>query len=393
MSSPILGLVLAFLAPQGGAAPPVGETDIAIRGGDANSGLRTFCLDRDGRLFVLVGPARARTVELKDSSSEVRVLDRDGKLVKSWKVDFQADALAVGADGDVYVAGTGKVARYDADGKRLRLVHLAHAAALQKHPDSLVKRLKAQVDQQRQTLDSAVKLLKDRKERIEARPPAERTQLDNRQLAECVNSLRQAEIETRRLVAFKADAAAADLALHLRSVMGVTVSPRDVFIVCGEEQHFSYSVWRFDHDLGNPKHLLSGLSACGTQADVQADGIELLVAENARHCYVRYDRDGKKLAEVAVRGKGTGPASGWCSPMNLCVLPKGDVLASESNGVVKRFSADGEYQGVVVGRTRLERGGCGPAAIAYWPRDNRLYLADVFKSRIVVLNAVAPTGR
>ena len=58
---------------------------------------------------------------------------------------------------------------------------------------------------------------------------------------------------------------------------------------------------------------------------------------------------------------------------------------------VERFSANGQYQGIV-GRTRLKEG-CKPVAIAFWPRDNRLYLADVVTSRIVVLSAVAPTGR
>ena len=62
MSSPILGLVLAFLAPQGRAAPRQGRPRTsrppsAIRG--SARGSWPLCLDRDGQLVVLVGPAQS----------------------------------------------------------------------------------------------------------------------------------------------------------------------------------------------------------------------------------------------------------------------------------------------------------------------------------------------
>ena len=104
------------------------------------------------------------------------------------------------------------------------------------------------------------------------------------------------------------------------------------------------------HDLKSPVRIVEGLRGCCSQMDIQSKDGEVWVAENARHRVVRYDRDGKVLASFGKADREKASCfGGCCEPKNLRFGPAGELYASESGPpvVVKRFSLDGKFLGVV----------------------------------------------
>lgn len=69
--------------------------------------------------------------------------------------------------------------------------------------------------------------------------------------------------------------------------------------------------------------------------------------------------------------------------MNLRASTKGDIFTSESEGYIKRFSAKGEFMGVV-GKVAIG-GGCKNVAIAMSPNEEKVYFCDQPGSKIFIL--------
>src|SRR5262249_26780922 len=89
----------------------VGE--IEVLGTDGKTRLQTFCTDADGHILALVAPERSYGAPLKDSFGEVHIISSSGKTIDTWKVKFHANSINIGPDGTVYVAGDGRVAKFD----------------------------------------------------------------------------------------------------------------------------------------------------------------------------------------------------------------------------------------------------------------------------------------
>jgi hypothetical protein len=118
--------------------------------------------------------------------------------------------------------------------------------------------------------------------------------------------------------------------------------------------------------------------------DVQCCEDELFVAENSRHRVVRYDAAGNKLASWGMRdrdGKGKN-FGGCCNPMNTRLVG-GKLYVSESDGRVKLFSPDGEYQGLV-GKASVQPG-CKSSIVDVSADGETVYYFDVQNSAICVL--------
>lgn len=133
-------------------------------------------------------------------------------------------------------------------------------------------------------------------------------------------------------------------------VSGIAVSDQDVFVVTQSPEDFGFSVTRFDRSLKNPKKVLSQLSGCCGQMDVQAFRGELWVAHNGRHKVERYSRDGKMLSSFGKNDrKAADGFGGCCEPKNIRFAPDGTLLTAESGPptVVKRFDLNGKFLGVV----------------------------------------------
>jgi hypothetical protein len=135
-----------------------------------------------------------------------------------------------------------------------------------------------------------------------------------------------------------------------REITGIAVTEQDLFVACPMRQGWGYAILRMDHNFLNAKMVLSGLSGCCGQMDVQAREGELWIPENTRHRVARYDRDGKLLGTFGKRDrKAADGFGGCCEPKNLRFAANGDVLTAESGPpvVVKRFSPEGKFLGVV----------------------------------------------
>lgn len=70
--------------------------------------------------------------------------------------------------------------------------------------------------------------------------------------------------------------------------------------------------------------------------------------------------------------------------MNLCFLEDGEVVTSESEGLVKRFSPSGEFSGLI-GKAKVS-GGCKNVAVAASPDGKRIYFYDLQGSKIIILS-------
>jgi hypothetical protein len=140
------------------------------------------------------------------------------------------------------------------------------------------------------------------------------------------------------------------------------------------------------HDFREPKQIISGLSGCCGQIDIQAAADGLYVAENSRHRVVKFDREGKRLDAWGKRDRegSAGGFGGCCNPMNLCFLPGGYVLTAESEGLMKRFTADGKYDGLL--GTAQVSGGCKNVAVAVSPDGKHAYFYDQQGSQILIFD-------
>ena len=96
-----------------------------------------FCLTPDDK--ILAG--------CTGEKGEVRVLDAEGKLVDSWSLPVNPDAIFCRADGTVFVAGEGKVVKLSADGKVTLTKDAPQAVAIQAHPEKLREEIIAQAKQ------------------------------------------------------------------------------------------------------------------------------------------------------------------------------------------------------------------------------------------------------
>ena len=92
--------------------------EVKLTGKNGNS-LQTIGVDATGRILALVAQPRGFSQSQKNVTSEVHVLDQDGKTTGVWTVKFHANAVNAGPDGTVYVAGDGKLAKFDKDGKMI----------------------------------------------------------------------------------------------------------------------------------------------------------------------------------------------------------------------------------------------------------------------------------
>ena len=364
----------------------VAEVKVAKKGALA---LQTLCLDADGRVLGVVAPPRGFTAPVQGAASEVHVFTPDGKPVTTWKVPFHAHSINTAPDGTVYVAGDGKVARFDKAGKSLgEPVELPHVTELLKDRDALRKksevRLKKEKEQNEASMKEIKKQMADRIKKLEEKKEEDRTKTEKRQLEQYRMILKSYEESDNYYAKRTVEQVMSETLGRLRIINGIAVGESDVFVACGETEGWGYAVWRMDRDLTNPKKVLGDVGGCCGQMDVQVMGKDLLVAENTKHQFARYDRDGKKLGGYGKRGEDTNPAcfGGCCNPMNVRACA-GDILTAESEGVVKRFSGTGEFKDVI-GTVKIA-GGCKNVAVAASADGSKVYFCDQPGSRFFVL--------
>jgi hypothetical protein len=361
--------------------------------GDKGLTLQTLCIDSKDRVVALVAPPKPYGAPTKGATAEIHLYDADGKQVKKWTVNFHATAVNCGPDGSIYVAGDAKIAKFDADGKQVgETAELPHVAAIMKDKDGLKTKAEAQLkkekEQMAQVYANARKQIAEQIKKIEDKKPEDRSKTEERQLEQFKSIVKQYEQIENEYKNRTVEQVIEQMTGRMRVANGLAVSEKEVFIACGDVG-YGYAVWRFTKDLKDPKQILSEIGGCCGQMDIQCHGPDVLVAENTKHQFTKYDREGKKIGSFGKRGQDTDPTcfGSCCNPMNLRALGTGDVYTAESEGIIKRFGPSGEFI-ETAGVVRLT-GGCKNVAVAVSADAKKIYFCDLPGSKFHILEKKA----
>jgi len=390
------------------------KTVVTVASAKDGSKLEDFCIDANGHILALLGASTAgefgedgsvlagalrllqgATAAPPKFECAVHLFDAKGDLLEKWPVGFTGQAINIASDGTILIGGDGRIARFDAKGTKLQEEESPQMTYIAKHPEEMRERAKEQLESDLVTYADQVKQLEDQLKELAESKKEERGKEEKAEPAE-PGVLQLNEATLKQIIAsYKShlktlekqtvDDVLNQVMTRAKRINAICASKGDVFVTCPAMQGYGYGVWRTDETFGNAKEIVKSLSGCCGQMDVQCCNGELYVCENSKHRVVRFDRDGKEIAEFGKRDReGNGENfGGCCNPMNLCFNKGGDLYVSESNGVVKRFTPAGKYLGVV-GIANVEPG-CKNSCVAATADDGHLFYIDIHKSQIIVL--------
>lgn len=306
--------------------------------------VHNYCVNTDGNLLACCGGKFVRVLDEQSGKTEditekaeIRVFSPEGKLTATWPVEKKLQTICVARSGAVFAAGSGMILRLDQGGK----VMASAPSPVANEPVVIGEDIKKMLKEMNRSNDAERKKMKD-------------------------------QLEKRRA-----------------NFTGIAVTDQDVFVCVPTPNDFTYRVYRFDHDLKNPKLIVEKLRGCCGQMDIQACDGNLWVPHNARHRVECHDRDGKELSQFGKRGR-VKPEQfgGCCEPKNLRFTSAGDILAAESGPptCIKRFSKTGKFLGVVA-MVPDSRGDCVRMTVEASPDGKRFYLLDTTKDIIRVFGA------
>lgn len=348
--------------------------------------LNTFCLDNDGQILAGCNAGTAR-----DGSGKgvIRVFDGEGKFLRSWNVPIDPEAINVAPDGSVLVAGDGKLLRLDSSGKKKQEAVSPHYDKLKSGGEALRKQVIARAKQQNQTYDRIIEIYTDRVGKIQKKENPSATE---QRLLKAYQQQLAAMKEARKKLSQKSEPTEKEIdqqvAALLKSKAGVSSISSDgehVYVATRALEGYGFAIWRTDTQFKNGKQIVTGLRGCCGQMDVQANKKGIYVAENSRHRVVCYDNGGKELLTWGKGDrKGVEGFSSCCNPMNVCFGKNNEVYTAESNtGRIKRYSAQGKLLDYV-GDVKLVPG-CKKVSIAVSKDTNRVYMLDITRNHIIVM--------
>ena len=184
---------------------------------------------------------------------------------------------------------------------------------------------------------------------------------------------------------------------------GLAVSENYLFAAFGVgwSTRATENIVRFDRNLGTPEVLIEKQFGCCAHVDLDVKDGVLLVAENSRHRVNRFSFDGELIERWGKRDRSNIEGfSSCCNPVNIDFGPDNVLYTAESGlGRVKKYSAKGEYLGVVgyVDTTKFLRGSHMASQSCYIPIEvgkdaKRIYVMDVRANMIRVLQVRADQG-
>jgi len=346
--------------------------------GAARGALHNFCLDRQGNVMACVGGIRFEYVETEgglgmemktiEEPSEIRIFSPGGELLRTWKLDFKPEAICQRADGTVFVAGDGTVAKLSAAGEVLAKAESPAVAETDDDADDEDEGDDADNDDAEEEDENG----EDNGEDQSGKDEQKQSKSILEALIEALGGPSQEDTAQEM-----SEQEREWMRQRRREVTGVAATDRDVFIACPMREGYGYAVWRMDHELKNPEQIVENLRGCCGQMDIQARGGNLWVAENARHRVVCYDREGKELSQFGKRDRKSPEGfGGCCEPKNLRFDAEGVLYAAESGppNVVKRYTPEGEYLGVAV--LADFRGGCVRTTVEVSSDGRQIYVLD-----------------
>ncbi|MGL4513406.1 MAG: hypothetical protein ACRCT8_09975 [Lacipirellulaceae bacterium] len=379
------------------------------------------------------------------TKGDVRVLSPSGELLGVWSLGFAPEAINVGSDGKVYVAGAGKLARYTLDGELVNEADGPHVEALVSNRDALreevieqhksstewmteyvgdlegqIERLDAEVarleeeaadaqqeagDAPQQPSDATAKAIGSWFKLIgEAAAGAEPdvSQLQSTGDLETQKALRDSLVEQKKqyeeMIEQQGESDLTDEQVEERvkssiaykiKVASISEADGDVFLATGAAKGYGFSVWRTTRHFDSATKIVDQLSGCCGQMDVQACCDGVFVAENSRKRVAAFDRTGESLRSWGSSGEEVTGFGCCCNPMNVAFGPEGSVYTAEStSGRIKRYSTEGELI-ELVGSVDLVPG-CKKVAIAVGPAGDRVYMLDQTRHHVVVMERRIP---
>lgn len=346
--------------------------------------LNTFALDSEGNVLACVidpnGPGLAG--DSKTVTSWLQVYSPEGELLRETHLPFNATAVNQAPSGIIFVAGDGQVGKVDSKGELLTTAeapHLGDRDALRKKAE---KDAKAQMEQVTGMFKVQLERVEQMIEKLEKKDePTERDEkrLKSLEAQQKMYADQQASMVKSYTQYFSVDAMLA----NARRITSLAVNSKDVFLCC--RTGVGYDVWRMDHDFSSPSQVVSGLSGCCGQCDIQADEENLVLAENTKFRVSLLDRDGKRLTSFGSRaGQSEDGFGSCCNPMNVRCCSNGDILTAESSiGLIKRYNKEGDFLGTV-GKARIG-GGCKHVAIGFDEKRDRYYMQYEDKNQICVM--------
>jgi hypothetical protein len=364
--------------------------------------LNTFCLDQSGNILACVGGSSVQYTVNKDGSQEAKTVeqprqlqcyDPEGALVRSVDLPFKPTAINVAANGVVFVAGEGKIARIDSEGRVQATADSPHIGSLEDFKQRIETAAKKQLEENSARYREQLARIDERIKALKETPEADRTEIDARRLT---TYEKQKELYETQISALKESSSGSNsLSLAMSRKLGITalaVTSKDVFLCAYAVEGSGFEVWRMTHEFSDPTKVVERLGGCCGQCDIQATETHLVLAENTKFKVALLDRDGERLMDF---GKGDRKAvdgfGSCCNPMNVRCCDNGDILTAESSiGTIKRFNKAGELIGVV-GKAKIG-GGCKHVAVAFDAKRDRYYMMNVDKDHICVLvpNSEAP---
>ncbi len=364
--------------------------EVKLKGRNGSS-LQTLAVDTDGTVFALVAPPRGFSSGRENVTSTVHILNADGIEAGTISIGFHATAVNVGPDGTVFAAGDGNVAKFDKKGKAIgKVTELSFITDVLKNKDALMAKAEKQVKDQKESFGKVLMQYSERVSKLEEKQKAakekgeELSKSDATQLSQFQRIVESYKTTQKYYDSITAESVFNGMIGRARIINSVSANEKELYVVCGETGSYGYGLWRMDHDFKNPKKILSEMSGCCGQMDVQCCGDDVVVAENTKHRFARYDRDGKELVTAGKRGKETEPGcfGGCCNPMNVKACGQ-DILTAESEGIIKLFGATGEFKGIV-GAVPIS-GGCKNVAVGANADASRIYFCDQPGSRVLIL--------
>lgn len=413
---PALLFALAAIAPVARAAENPGThaqvrlIPVVNQGGGEK--LTTFAVDKQGR--VLAGVAGVASV--------IRVYDATGERIADWALPVPPEAINVGPQGKIFVGGQGKLLRLDEAGTIEKEAAAPNMAGAKEAAVGVRTRVRQQAQRDAgKALQAKVRTYEKRLADIEKKLAAVDRELeaadpDAEETRKKLRAKRMSYIRTQAgAKKFLANPSGQKSGKQMQAppppdaqeearqvqqlvaaqmkMVSISASKNDVFLACSSTTGHGFDVWRTSHDLDDGRKIGESLRGCCGQMDVQANDNGVYVAENTRHRVRCFSRDGAELLEFGTRARdGEAGFEGCCNPMNVNFGPKQTVYTAEAgSGRVMRFSPEGKFL-EVVGAVELVPG-CKKVSIAVSPDGGRVYMLDITRGHIVVMESKAAADR
>ena len=357
--------------------------------------INAFCLDAQGNIVAVCG----------SGPGEVRVVNDQGEIVRSWDLDVRPEAVNVASDGSILVGGIGKLFRFDSQGNEVKSIASPHVEHLRSDNPKLREQAISYIKRRSGTFTASS--LEDRVNRYEAiieqlqkrGETGELNEAEERMLKLLPNTLKyykqKLEIAQKKEEGQKngedgpsEEEIKSQIESMIASKMRISAisSSKDyVFVTTRAIEGYGFDVWRTDKNFNNSEVIIKGLSGCCGQMDVQCCEQGIFVAENSRDRVVHYDVNGKEISHWGKSDRtGIDGFGSCCNPMNVCFDKKGYIYTAEASlGRIKQFDSKGKLISYI-GDVDLVPG-CKNVSIAVSPVNNNIYMLDLTRNHIKVM--------